>query len=158
MLVPERGASLAAAPLEVFDDTPVRHLRVDDLVVGDSVFERVRFSKEMLADFAQVAKDRAPVHDDPRFARAAGFAGPIVQGLALSTRFSRLIGMYLPGGHAILESVELKFRRPVYADQDVIFRAVVDRVFRPLRVVTLALTISRQDTHHVTGSARCLVR
>ena len=158
MVGPDARTSRAASSLEVFDDTPLRHLTVDDLVIGDSVVQRVRFTRNMLAAFARVANDRAPVHDDPRFARAAGFAGPIVQGLALSTRFSRLIGMYLPGGHAILESIELKFRHPVYADQDVIYRAVVDRVFRPLRVVALALTISRDGAPQVIGTARCLVR
>ena len=157
MRAPDATPAVAAV-LEVFDDTPIRHLGVDDLAVGDGVFQRVRFTPEMLEAFARVANDRAPVHEDPRFARTVGFAGPIVQGMALSSRFSRLIGMYLPGGHAILESVELKFRRPVHVGEDIVYRAVVDRVFRPLRVVSLALTISHDDTPHVTGSARCLIR
>lgn len=143
---------------EVFDDTPVRHLTVDHIEVGQSVFQRVCFAPEMVRAFGRLANDRAPVHDDPRFARAAGFDGPIVQGLALSARFSRLLGMYLPGANAILESVELKFRRPVHVEQHVVYRAVVDRVFRPMRVVELSLSISCDDVDHVTGRCRCLLR
>lgn len=152
------GGTGVSSPLEIFDHTPMRSLTIDDVSSGQSIFQRVRFDRDMLNAYGRLANDRAPVHDDPRFAHAAGFDKPIIPGLALSTRFSRLIGMYLPGAHAILESVELKFRRPVYADDEIIYRAVVDRVFRPMRVLHLALSISVEGSNHVTGGCRCLIR
>jgi 3-hydroxybutyryl-CoA dehydratase len=146
------------AELEVFDDTPIRRLTIDEVRLGESVFQRVRFDRDMLNAFGRIASDRAPVHDDPRFARSAGFADPIVQGFALATRFSRLIGMYLPGEHAILESVELKFRQPVYAEREVVYRASVERIFRPMRVVQLRLSIALEGVERVTGVARTVIR
>jgi 3-hydroxybutyryl-CoA dehydratase len=144
--------------LEVFDHTPSRGLTIDDVVPGHGVYQRVCFGADLLAAYTALAHDRAPVHHDAGFARASGFTGPIVQGLALSTRFSRLIGMYLPGERAILESIDLKFRRPVYAGSELTFTAIVQRVFRPMRVVDIALSISAEDTTHVTGGCRCLIR
>jgi 3-hydroxybutyryl-CoA dehydratase len=144
--------------LEVTDDTPARALRIGDIAVGDAVEQSVVFDAAMRDAFAVLARDRAPVHDDPRFARDAGFDDPIIQGLAVSTRFSRLLGMYLPGEHAILQSIELQYRRPVYADRTLVYRCVVERLLRPMRVVQLALSVSIDGREHVTGRCRCLVR
>jgi 3-hydroxybutyryl-CoA dehydratase len=106
--VTEVEGGLSPSDLEVTDDTPSRRLAMDEITLGHSVTQRVTFSADMMRSFAAVANDRAPLHNDPSFARAAKFDAPIVQGLALSTRFSRLIGMYLPGEGAILEKIELK--------------------------------------------------
>jgi 3-hydroxybutyryl-CoA dehydratase len=144
--------------LEVFDDTPGRSLGIEDLATGAAVFQRVRLTDDMLAAFVALANDRAPIHEDTQAAVVRGFEAPIVQGLALSTRFSRLIGMYLPGERAVLESVDLKFRRPVYRGTDLIYRAVVHRIFRPMHVVELALSISADGETCVSGACRCLIR
>jgi len=153
-----QGVEAAPGNLTVTDDTPSRRLGTDEINIGDSVSQHVTFTNEMLRAFAVVANDRAPVHNDPRFARAAKFDAPIVQGLALSTRFSRLIGMYLPGEGAILEKFELKYRRPTYIGQALIYRCVVSRVLRPAKIVQLALTITSGGNDHVIGQCQCLVR
>src|SRR5262249_41022330 len=125
------------------------------LTLGQRVRQHFRFDAEFLETFGRFARDRAPVHIDPEFARDRGFAAPIVQGLALATRFSRLIGMYLPGERAVLETIELHYRRPVYADRDLVYSATLQRVFRPMRVVMLALSIADDDILYVNGYARC---
>ena len=144
--------------LEVTDDTPSRRVAVADIAIGDSVIQSVVFTEQMMQAFAVVANDRAPVHNDPRFARAASFDAPLIQGLAVSTRFSRLIGMYLPGEGAILEKLELKYRRPTYVGQKLLYRCVVTRVLRPAAVVQLALSMGSDAGSHVTGICQCLVR
>jgi len=144
--------------LDVTDQTPSRALTIADIAVGDAVTQTVVFDASKREAFSAFANDRAPVHDDPRFARAAGFSGPIIQGLAVASRFSRLIGMYLPGEHAILERVEFKYKRPVYADVPLLYKAVVERVFRPMRVIKLDLSVSIDGEERVTGKAQCLLR
>lgn len=143
---------------EVDDATPSRALTIRDLRVGLSVVQRVRFGRSMLDHFGKIARDRAPVHHDPRFAQGAGFDRPIVQGLALATRFSRLIGMYLPGEHAILEKIEFVYRRPVFLDQPLVYIATVDRIAPALRIARLTLGITVEGIEHVTGHCQCLVR
>lgn len=143
------------AILDVTDETLARALSIDELAPGQSVRQHFRFDAELLETFGRLARDRAPVHIDPEFARERGFDAPIVQGLALATRFSRLIGMYLPGERAVLETIELRYRRPVYADRDLLYSATVQRVFRPMRAVTLALCITDDAVPHVDGHARC---
>jgi acyl dehydratase len=144
--------------IEVTDKEPARRLEMADLAVGQAVFQRFIFDAEVLQHFGEVAKDRAPVHGDRRFAQAAGFEAPIVQGLALATRFSRLIGMYLPGERAILQKFELRYRRPVYALRELIYSCRVARILRPMGVVQLALAIAMDGNDCVSGECQCLVR
>jgi acyl dehydratase len=144
--------------LRITDDTPSRALTIGDLAVDQAVEQEVVFTADMINAFDAVARDRAPGHDDERFARTTGFEKPIIQGLCLSTRFSRLIGMYLPGEHAILEGMSLKYRKPSYVDVPLLYRAKVTRVLKPLKVVRMDLSISVGGQRHVTGWCQCLVR
>ncbi|MBP2434207.1 MaoC/PaaZ C-terminal domain-containing protein [Bradyrhizobium elkanii] len=148
-----------SSQLVVVDDhTPSRALTVDDVVVGDAVEQRVSFNQEMRDAFRIVANDRAPVHDDERFSRDRGFGQPILQGLCVATRFSRLIGMYLPGEYAILEKVDLKFRRPSYLGQEIVFRVTVTRILRPMRVIKVELAAVTDLGEQLAGEAQCLMR
>lgn len=142
----------------VADDTPSRALHFEEIEVGQAVVQRVVFDGEALEHFRHLAKDRAPVHEDPRFARTAGFEDRIVQGLAVSTRFSRLIGMYLPGERAILGSIELAYHRPVYAGRELEYQCTVERLLPPMRVVQMSLSVSVDALTHVSGRCRCVVR
>jgi len=150
----ERESSLTV----VDDATPDRALSIAEIAIGDAVEQRFAFDERTREAFRTVASDRAPLHDDGRFARAQGFSGPIVQGLCVATRFSRLIGMYLPGRHAILERIDLKFRRPTHEGEALVFRAEVTRVLRPMRVVRLQLSVRSAAGVHLSGEAQCLIR
>jgi acyl dehydratase len=66
--------------------------------------------------------------------------------------------MYMPGESAILEKIDLKFRTPVFAGDDLIYSAEVSRVLPPLKVVQLSLAITANDKQCVTGQCQCLVR
>lgn len=144
--------------LTVDDAAQSRNPAIGDLVVGDSVEQQFAFLTEHRFAFSQVANDRAPVHEDERFAQKSGFEGTIIQGLCVSSRFSRLIGMYLPGEHAILESISLKYFLPTYENQSLTYRVEVVRVFRPMKVVRLKLSVLFGTNVHVSGEAQCLAR
>lgn len=146
------------ATLIVDDATPSRVMTIEDLVVGDAVEQTFVFDAKHRLAFAQVANDRAPVHEDERFAHTRGFGGTIIQGLCVATRFSRLIGMYLPGEHAILESVSIKYIHPTYEGQPLLFRAEVIRLLLPMKVVRLTLSAASNAAIHVMGEAQCLIR
>jgi enoyl-CoA hydratase len=141
--------------MEVTDATPSRALLIDDIVVGDMVTQSVVFDAEAHSAFACLARDSAPIHEDPSFARRSGFDAPIVQGLAVASRFSRLLGMYLPGEHAILQKAEFKFYRPVYAGRQLLYRCKVERIMAPLRIVVLALSVSSDGADLVSGQGQC---
>jgi len=142
---------------EVTSETPSRALTIDDIAVGDMVVQSVVFDVEKYAALACLARDRAPVHDDQVFASQRRFDAPVIQGLAVASRFSRLMDMYLPGERAILERVEFKYHRPVYANRNLLYCCRVHRVLKPLRVVGLTLSVSVDSVDHVTGQCQCLI-
>lgn len=142
----------------VDDSTPSRLLAIADLTVGDSVSQSVTFVEELREAFHTLANDSAPFHVNAEFARARGYDEPILQGLCVTARFSRLIGMYLPGESAVVESLTFKFRKPVYAGRQVEYRVEVDRILRALRVARLKLTVTSEDQLCISGEAQCLLR
>jgi 3-hydroxybutyryl-CoA dehydratase len=142
---------------EVTDETPPRALLVEQLFIGDSVTQRVTFDAKKNQAFACLARDSAPVHDDVEFARRRGFEAPIIQGLAVVSRFSRLMGMYLPGEHAVLQRTEFKFHRPVYANTELLYSCEVRRIIRPLRAVLLKVAVTASGTECVTGECQCQI-
>lgn len=144
--------------LVVMDDTPGRLLAAADLVVGDSVSQAVSFTPAMREAFGVLARDGAPVHADAAFARARGYDAPILQGMCVTTRFSRLIGMYLPGESAVVESLSFKFRKPVYADATVQFTVTITRLLPALRVARLQLAASVAGEPCIAGEAQCVLR
>ncbi len=143
--------------VEVTDETPPRAVSIDEIAIGDMVVQRVTFDARQHAEFACLARDRARIQESDTFARRRGFDAPIIQGLAVASRFSRLMGMYLPGERAVLEKAEFKYHRPVYANRELLYRCKVHRVLKPLRVVVLDLSVSLDGFEHVTGRCQCLI-
>jgi len=143
--------------LDVTDSTPSRALSIDQIAVGDTVTQTVIFDAKASAAFACLARDSAPIHENGEFARQHGFDEPIIQGLAVVGRFSRLMGMYLPGEHAVLQKVEFKFHQPVFAGRAMLYSCKIQRIVRPLRVVALEVAVSATGVNHVTGQCQCLL-
>lgn len=144
--------------LVVDDSTPSRLLAFSELHVGDSVSQVITFTTELRKAFHQLARDNAPVHEDADFARARGYDGPILQGLCVTSRFSRLIGMYLPGEGAVVQSFTFKFRKPVYEGRLIEYRVEVMRMLHALQVVRLRLTVESDGQLCIEGEAQCLLR
>jgi acyl dehydratase len=67
------------------------------LALGQRASIRRTFTREELAEYADLTGDTNPLFHDPDYARGAGFRGCIVPGPLLSCLFSRLLGTELPG-------------------------------------------------------------
>lgn len=149
--------ALQPCHMVVHESTPSRLLAINDLTVGDSVSQSVTFTLEMREAFHALSNDSAPLHGNAEFARARGYKDPILQGLCVTSRFSRLIGMYLPGEGAVIESLAFKFRKPIYAGRLVEYRVEVVRMMQALRVTRLKLTVKSDDQLCISGEAQCLL-
>ena len=99
--------------MRVTDVTPPREIAFSEIEPGQSVEQDLIFTEGDVEAFRRLAKDHARIHADPEFARTQGFDGPIVFGFQIASRFSRLLGMYLPGEHSVIKSVQLDYRKPV---------------------------------------------
>ena len=62
-------------------------------------------TEEMMSDFAVIIGDHNPLHIDEAFAKDNGFKGNVVYGMLVSSLYSRLVGMNLPGKCALLQGI-----------------------------------------------------
>jgi enoyl-CoA hydratase len=119
---------------------------------------RHTFRHADVAAFAALSGDRNSIHLDDDAARAAGFTGVVVHGILVAGLFSRLLGMELPGAGAVYLGQELRFRRPVYVDQEVAAEVEVVGRRGDKPILELATRASVGGELAVEGKATVLVR
>jgi 3-hydroxybutyryl-CoA dehydratase len=102
----------------------------------------VAISPSDLARYVQVSGDSAPMHSDAEFAKAAGFAGVVVHGGYLIALVSRLVGMEFPGPRAVLERVDIAFRKPCYVPCEIQLAATVRQISEAVATIVLDIVIS----------------
>ena len=134
-------------------------LKFDDIVVGQ-VFDVVRsFSAQDVLAFAAVSGDYSPLHVDATYAAKTEFGTQVVHGILVASLFSQLVGMRVPGKHALYLGQDLSFRRPVLVGETV--RAVAKVTAKSASTRTLVLNTeirSADDKVLVTGTAKVKVR
>ena len=134
-------------------------LNFDDISVGQS-FELLRtFTAQDIQAFATLSGDYSPLHVDAAYAAGTEFGAPVVHGILLASLFSQLVGMRVPGKHALYLGQDLSFRRPVRIDEPV--RAVAKVVSKSDATRTLVLNTeirSMDDKVLVMGTAKVKVR
>ncbi|MCA9737458.1 MAG: MaoC/PaaZ C-terminal domain-containing protein [Gemmatimonadota bacterium] len=133
--------------------------RIDDVEVGADYTEQRTFDRALMETFIAFTRDSAGIHTDASHSAGMGFEDLVVHGFLLSTPFSRILGMELPGERTVIGSMELNFHEPVYKGDTVTYTATVTRVIRPLRSVLLDLRIVKSDgTVCVKGKANCVFK
>lgn len=134
-------------------------LKFDDISVGQT-FELVRsFSAQDVLAFAALSGDYSPLHVDREYAAGTEFGAQVVHGVLLASLFSQLVGMRVPGKHALYLGQDLTFRRPVLIGETV--RAVAKVVGKSdaTRILVLNTEIrSADDKVIVMGTAKVKVR
>ncbi len=134
-------------------------LTFQDIAPGQTFeVERV-FTVEDVAAFATLSGDHSPLHVDPGYAAGTEFGGCVVHGILLASLFSQLVGMRIPGKHALYLGQDLVFRRPVRVGERVRAVGKVAGKNDATRTITLATEIrDAGDKVAVSGSAKVKLR
>ena len=73
--------------------------------------------------------------------------------------YSRLLGMFLPGGNTVIHSVEMKMLAPAYVGDTLTYETKVVRIIEPVKSVQLELSAVNQNGVVVNkGTAICVFR
>lgn len=105
---------------------------------------------EKMALFYQLTGDCSPIHMDEAYARGRGYPGRVVYGMLGASLFSTLAGVYLPGEHCLLHSVECKFAKPVFLGDVLTVCGEVTQVHEAFGEVTIKASITNQNGQKVT--------
>jgi 3-hydroxybutyryl-CoA dehydratase len=139
-------------------ETP-NSINFKEITIGYSKKFTVKINSKMLDDFAKLSGDYNPLHMDRTYAEKTQFKKQVCHGLLLTSFFSRLIGMYIPGKNALYFSQTVNFRSPCFVDDTItIFGEVTDKR-DTTKMITIKTEIFNQNNIClINGIGKVIVR
>ena len=132
---------------------------IEDLYTGQTEQFETEISFEMFNAFRAVTCDTNPLHCDEGYAKNNGFKGRVAYGMLTASFLSTLAGVFLPGERSIIQSVDVRFPRPVYEGDKLLVRGTVTEIHESVRQITVAVEIKNQrDESVLKGKMKVGVR
>ena len=119
--------------------------KFSELSVGMSESFEVEITEKMMDKFIDITGDISPIHVSSEYAKAHGFNTRVCHGMLFGSMFSTLAGVYLPGEHCLLHSVETKFSNPVYPNDKLTVSGKISEINDTFKIVTIKGNIKNQD-------------
>ncbi len=134
---------------------PLSEGSIANHAVGDYVaFERT-LDAALVDAYADLILDHSPLHVDETYAKTTTFERRVVHGMLLTSHFSSIVGMLMPGRNALLTSIENDYAKPVYVGDTVTFSARVVQVDTARSRLRLSCIVLRG--HEVCARGMALV-
>jgi len=131
----------------------------DEIELGMQKSFKVDISKNMLDVFGRDTGDYNPLHMSEEYASSTSFKKRVCSGMFLSSFFSRLVGMYLPGKHALHMSQSLNFVNPCFIGETITVEGKVIDKSPATKIIKLETTITNESGKRIIdGKAQVIVR
>jgi len=131
----------------------------DEIELGMQKSFKVDISKNMLDVFGRDTGDYNPLHMSEEYASSTSFKKRVCSGMFLASFFSRIVGMYLPGKHALHISQSLNFVNPCFIGETITVEGKVIDKSPATKIIKLETTITNESGKRVIdGKARVIVR
>ena len=131
----------------------------DEIELGMQKSFKVDISKNMLDVFGRDTGDYNPLHMSEEYASSTSFKKRVCSGMFLASFFSRLVGMYLPGKHALHISQSLNFDNPCFIGETITVEGKVIDKSPATKIIKLETTITNESGKRIIdGKAQVIVR
>ena len=131
----------------------------DEIELGMQKNFQVFISENMLDVFGRDTGDYNPLHMNKKYASSTSFKKRVCSGMFLSSFFSRLVGMYLPGKHALHISQSLNFVNPCFIGETITVEGKVIDKSPATKIIKLETTITNESGKRIIdGKAQVIVR
>ena len=131
----------------------------DEIEIGMQKSFKIFISEDRLDDFAKLSGDDNPLHMNEEYASSTSFKKRVCSGMFLSSFFSRLVGMYLPGKHALHISQSLNFVNPCFIGETITVGGKVIDKSPATKIIKLETTITNESGKRIIdGKAQVIVR
>ena len=131
----------------------------DEIEIGMQKNFKVNISENMLNEFGRNTEDYNPLHMNEKYASSTSFKKRVCSGMFLSSFFSRLVGMYLPGKHALHISQSLNFVNPCFIGETITVEGKVIDKSAATKIIKLETTITNESGKRIIdGKAQVIVR
>jgi len=130
---------------------------MNQLKLGDTYAEKVKFSQANVEIFAQITGDNNPIHLDSNYAAKTPFGKPIVHGFYAGSVFSKVFGTQWPGEGTIYLFQDMAFRAPVFVEQEYVAHfEIIELDTEKHRAVVRCQLEDNQGKPVIIGSAKLL--
>ena len=131
----------------------------DEIELGMQKSFKVDISKNMLDVFGRDTGDYNPLHMSEEYASSTSFKKRVCSGMFLASFFSRIVGMYLPGKHALHISQSLNFVNPCFIGETITVEGKVIDKSAATKIIKLETTITNESGKRIIdGKAQVIVR
>ena len=131
----------------------------DDIFIGQKESFMIKITDPMVQKFGNFSGDLNPLHMDTKFAESSSFKKRIVHGMLLSTFFSQLVGMRLPGKNALYFSQTLNFCSPCYIDDEIEVVGEVIEKSDSTKIITVSTSVfNKSKICLINGVAKIIVQ
>ena len=133
--------------------------KFDDITIGLTKEFSVEITESMVDNFAELSGDYNELHMDENYASTTSFGKRICHGMLLTSFFSRLIGMSIPGKNALYFSQSINFQSPCFIGDQILVRGEVIEKSGFEHMITIKTTILNQDSKClIDGIAKVIVQ
>lgn len=112
---------------------------------------------EKIRAFAKISEDYNPIHLDDNYAKNSRFGKRLAHGAMVSSFFSSLFAMKLPGPGSIYVSQDTKYKKPVFIDDTVLVEIEVVDIDLERSRVYFSTTCFVDDVEVLSGKAEIYV-
>lgn len=114
--------------------------KFDDISVGQEESFDVRITEEMMKAFKNMTGDINPLHTDSTHANEKGYEKKVVFGMLTASFLSTMAGVYMPGKYSLIQSVDIKFSKPVFEGEKLTFTGRVFEKNDMFKFIVLKVT------------------
>ena len=123
----------------------MNHYTYEEITIGQKESFSVTITEEMQDSFRNITGDINPLHASSEYAKEKGHKDRVVFGMLSASLLSTLAGVYSPGERSLIQSVEVKFRKPVYIGDTLSVEGVVSDKSDAVSTIVIKFVMTNQD-------------
>lgn len=133
-------------------------LSFDDVEIGSKIDFQVTVTEKIIHDFARISGDLNPLHVDPNYSKQTKFKKQIAHGMLLSSYFSQLVGMHMPGKRSLYLSQNLNFQNPCFINDIITIEGTVQDKSNATKIISIETKIyNKEKVILVDGIAKVMI-
>ena len=133
-------------------------LTFEQIEIGHTKEFQIKVTESLVNDFAKLSGDFSPIHINEDFAKSKKFKGKIVHGMLLASFLSRMVGMYLPGKHALYLSQSLEFHNPCFINDEITVSSIVNEKSESTKIIRIdSKILNNKNEVLLNGTGKIIV-
>jgi 3-hydroxybutyryl-CoA dehydratase len=113
--------------------------------LNEQFVEQFTLTENIYQGFIQLFEDKNCLHVDKSYALTKGFHNVVMHGNILNGFISYFIGECLPIKNVMIHSQEIKYAKPVYCNDTLIFTASITDIIESVNVIVFKFNFKNSD-------------